>query len=247
MEAFAVIRAKLDLVVRLIDTTTGAAVDERNVLFMRDERQVRPDDKGNGTYVFINTGREDFLMRIKVYGYEEYVTRISYESLSPTIPECIAFLMPSENVRKGESLLSLSGNLPFLEALEAVSLSKTLCSANEYDKKKNVLKVFSSAGARVSLDDVYYGLLRPDKLSYEKIEVVGNDAPQSIKLVQPLEEEFTSNLPILRVIFGSVKENGDYLIRVRDDGQEQKYLIRFVVKGEVRFQVVDFREGGELN
>ena len=79
MEAFAVLRAKLDLLVRLVDTTTGATVDERNVLFMRDERKVRPEERGNGNYVFINTGREDFLMRIKVAGFEEYVTHIRYE------------------------------------------------------------------------------------------------------------------------------------------------------------------------
>ena len=247
MEAFAVIKAKLDLLVRLVDTTTGATVDERNVLFMRDESQVRPDDRGSGTYVFINTGREDFLMRIKVSGYEEYVTRVRYEELDPNIPECIAFLIPSEKANKGEGFFSLSGNLPFLEALEAVNLSRIACTANEYNKKKLLLNVFSSAGAWVTLENRNYGLLQPDKQSYEKIEVLGNEGPQYIRLKSPLEKEFTSNLPIMRIIFGSVNENGDYLLRVRDDGGDQTYLIRFVVNGEVKFQVVDFYEGGELS
>ena len=70
MEAF-VIKARLDLLVSLVDTTTGATVNERNVSFLRDGQPVRPEYRGNGTYVFINTGREDFLMQIKVYGYEE--------------------------------------------------------------------------------------------------------------------------------------------------------------------------------
>ena len=247
MEAFAVIKAKLDLLVRLVDTTTGATVDERNVLFMRDESQVRPDDRGNGTYVFINTGREDFLMRIKVSGYEEYVTRVRYEELDPNIPECIAFLIPSEKAKRGEGFFSLSGNLPFLEALEAVNLSRIACTANEYNKKKLLLNVFSSAGAWVTLENRNYGLLQPDKQSYEKIEVLGNEGPQYIRLKSPLEKEFTSNLPIMRIIFGNVNENGDYLLRVRDDGGDQTYLIRFVVNGEVKFQVVDFYEGGELS
>ena len=247
MEAFAVIKAKLDLLVRLVDTTTGATVDERNVLFMRDESQVRPDDRGSGTYVFINTGREDFLMRIKVSGYEEYVTRVRYEELDPNIPECIAFLIPSEKAKRGEGFFSLSGNLPFLEALEAVNLSRIACTANEYNKKKLLLNVFSSAGAWVTLENRDYGLLQPDKQSYEKIEVLGNEGPQYIRLKSPLEKEFTSNLPIMRIIFGNVNENGDYLLRVRDDGGDQTYLIRFVVNGEVKFQVVDFYEGGELS
>ena len=247
MEAFAVIKAKLDLLVRLVDTTTGATVDERNVLFMRDESQVRPEDRGSGTYVFINTGREDFLMRIKVSGYEEYVTRVRYEELDPNIPECIAFLIPSEKAKRGEGFFSLSGNLPFLEALEAVNLSRIACTANEYNKKKLLLNVFSSAGAWVTLENRDYGLLQPDKKSYEKIEVLGNEGPQYIRLKSPLEKEFTSNLPIMRIIFGNVNENGDYLLRVRDDGGDQTYLIRFVVNGEVKFQVVDFYEGGELS
>ena len=245
MEAFAVIKAKLDLLVRLVDTTTGAAVDERNVLFVRDERQVRPEDRGNGNYVFINTGREDFLMRIKVTGFEEYVTRIRYEELDPNIPECVAFLIPSEKAKRGEGLFSLSGNLPFLEALEAINLSRLVCTANEYNKKKVLLNVFSSAGAWVTMENKYYALLQPDKQSYEKIEVLGNEGPQDIRLKSPLEEEFTSNLPIMRIIFGSANENGDYLLRVRDDGGDQTYLVRYVVNGEVRFQVVDFYEGGE--
>ncbi|MBO6137682.1 MAG: hypothetical protein J6O71_03630 [Lachnospiraceae bacterium] len=247
MEAFAVIKAKLDLLVRLVDTTTGATVDERNVLFMRDERQVRPEDRGNGNYVFINTGREDFLMRIKVAGFEEYVARIRYEELDPNIPECVAFLIPSENAKRGESLYSLSGNLPFLEALEAINLSRIACTANEYIPKKLLLNVFSSAGAWVSLEGKYYGLLQPDKQSYEKIEVLGHDGPQNIRLKSPLEKEFTSNLPIMRIIFGSVSDDGDYLLRVRDDGGDQTYLVRYVVNGEVKFQVVDFYEGGELD
>lgn len=247
MEAFAVLRAKLDLLVRLVDTTTGATVDERNVLFMRDEKQVRPEERGNGNYVFINTGREDFLMRIKVAGFEEYVTHIRYEELDANIPECVAFLIPSEKAKMGEGFFSLSGNLPFLEALEAINLSRIACTANEYTPKKLLMNVFSSAGAWVSLEGKYYGLLQPDKKSYEKIEVLGNDGPQNIKLKSPLEKEFTSNLPIMRIIFGSVNEDGDYLLRVRDDGGDQTYLVRYVVDGEVKFQVVDFYEGGELD
>ena len=68
--AASVFGAKLDLLVRLFDTTTGAQVTERNVVFKRDGIPVRPELRDPGTYVFINTGREDFLMRTEVYGYE---------------------------------------------------------------------------------------------------------------------------------------------------------------------------------
>ena len=71
--------SKLDQLIRLFDTTTGADIDERNVVFKRDGMPVRPEPRDTGTYIFINTGREDFLMRIEVFGYEVYETRVSYE------------------------------------------------------------------------------------------------------------------------------------------------------------------------
>ena len=105
--AASVIRAKLDLLVRLFDTTTGATVDERNVLFMRDGVPVRPESRGAGAYVFINTGREDFLMRISVRGYEDYEVKVCYEEMDERLPVCNVFLMPSPfafNMRKGNCI-----------------------------------------------------------------------------------------------------------------------------------------------
>jgi len=239
--------SRLDLLVRLTDTTTGATVDERNVLFMRDEREVRPESRGEGTYIFINTGREDFLMRVRVKGFDEYETCIRYEELDEKVPVCNVFLIPSENTSKGEKLLGLSGNLPFLESLEAVNLQRIVCNANEYDKKTKALRVFSDKGGRVYLYDTYYGLMDESRESYEKIEVVKNETPQSVILKDPLEKELASNNPVMRVVFGSVRDNGDYVLRVRDDAKDILYLVRYKVNGEVKFQTVDFREGAELS
>ncbi len=240
MKAF-VIRARLDLLIRLVDTTTGAIVDERNVLFMRDGEPLKPEFRGNGTYLFINTGREDFLMLIRVYGFEDYLCRVCYEDLDPATPEMNVFLMPSENVFRGEELLSLSGTLPFLTKIEAVNLLRPVCICNEYDVKKKILSVFGYGSGRIEMSDLYYGLLKTDKESYEKIEVTETVTPQSVRLKDALQGEFASNSPIMRVVFGTVNENGDYLLRVRNDGKDIKYLVRYEVKDEVRFQTVDFR------
>ena len=234
--------SRLDLLVRLIDTTTGAAVEESNVLFLRDGREVRPERKGRGTYIFINSGREDFLMRVRVKGFDEYETSVSYEGLDPSIPECNVFLIPSENTSKGEKLLGLSGNLPFLESLEAVNLSRIICFANEYDPKELKLGIFGQMGGRVYLYDTFYGIPDADRGSYERIEVLDEITPQSVRLRDPLEKELAPNSPLMRVVFGSVKENGDYCIRVRDDGKDVKYLLRYTVGGEERFKTVDFRD-----
>lgn len=241
-----VISSRLDLLVRLIDTTTGAAVEERNVLFLRDDREVRPEPRGTGTYIFINTGREDFLMRIKCKGFEDYESVVRYDGLDERIPVCNVFLIPSENASRGERLLTLSGNLPFLEALEAVNLGRAVCHATEYDPKSKLMKIFGQMGGRVYLYDTWYGLLDEPGDSYQRMEVIGNETPQSILLRNPLEKEFTSNSPVMRIVFGSVKENGDFLMRVRDDAEEIKYLLKYRVKGEDRFRKVDFREGAVL-
>ena len=56
-----VIHQKLDLLIRLIDTTTGAVVEEKNVRFFKDGEAVRPIRRGSGNYVFLNTGRKDVI------------------------------------------------------------------------------------------------------------------------------------------------------------------------------------------
>ncbi|MCR5748250.1 MAG: hypothetical protein K6G03_11130 [Lachnospiraceae bacterium] len=245
MSAF-VFGSKLDLLVLLYDTTTGALIEERNIVFKRDGLPVRPEFRAAGTYIFINTGREDFLMRIEIPGYEVYECRVCYEELDERIPECDVFLMPSENISRG-NVLSFSGTLPFLKKVEAVRLSMPVCQFHEYNKKNSILLVFGNSSGTANLSNKYYGILREDKMSYEKIEVEKRISPLSVRLKEPLQEEFASNLPIMRVIFGYVAEDGRYLLRVRDDGGDSRYLVRYEVNEEVKFQVVDFLSQEGLN
>ena len=239
MEA-SVIHAKLDLAIRLYDTTTGAAVDERNVLFMRDGVPVRPESRGSGIYVFINTGREDFLMRIDVFGYERYEACVRYEELDERLPVCYVFLMPSENTVRGRNTLGFSGTLPFLKKIEAVRLSRFLCVTGDMNQRTGIISVFHPSGGTITLEECYYALLSADKQSYERIEVEKMVTPKSFKLKCPLEGGFAPNLPIARIVYGIVREDGQYLLRVQDEGEDTKYLVRYEVGEEVRFQVVDF-------
>ena len=238
--------SRLDLLVRLVDTTTGAAVEERNVLFMRNGQSVRPEARDEGLYIFINTGREDFLMQLKVYGYEEVKMPIKYELLNERLPEVNVFLIPSENMMKGERLLSFSGTLPFLEAIEAVKPDRVLCTTKGFVEKTRVLTYFAQSGSQMEWDESRYGLLRADRTGFEEIEIVRRDTSQSVQLKEALKEDCTANLPILRIVHGQVDEDGTFLMRVRDDEEDQNYLVRYTVKGEVRFQTVDFRNPDKL-
>ncbi len=238
--AASVIRAKLDLLIRLYDTTTGATVDERNVLFMRDGVPVRPEARGAGVFVFINTGREDFLMRIDVYGYDTYETGVRYEELDDGIPVCHVFLMPSENTVRGRNTLSFSGTLPFLKKIEAVNLNRPICLTGEKNARTGAISVFHPAGGSILLDTFYYGLLSADRQSYEKIEIEKMSSPKSIILKRPITGAFAPNLPIARIVYGVVDAEGHYTLRVQDEGKDTRYLVRYQVGDEVRFQVVDF-------
>ena len=70
-----VIRFRLDLLVRLIDTTTGGSVEERNVRFFRDGKVVRPATRGGGNYVFLNCGRMDTIPSGCPYGMRRWRMR----------------------------------------------------------------------------------------------------------------------------------------------------------------------------
>ncbi len=237
--------ARLDLLVRLVDTTTGAAVNERNVLFYRNDQQIRPESRGDGNYVFINTGRESFLMRVEVFGYERYRVFVDYGLLDEDMPSLDAFLMPSENVFRSHGLISFQGTLPFLKTIEAVNLSLPVCRLASFDPKTRRMEVFTE-GDFANLSSRFYGLLDAGGTKYEKIEVRKIIAAKSVCLKEKITEEFTANSPIARIVFGTVSEQGEYLLRVSDDAEKLRYLVRYEVGDEVRFQTIDFRAMEEL-
>jgi len=229
-------------VIRLYDTTTGATVDERNVLFMRDGVPFRPESRGAGIFVLINTGREDFLMRIEVQGYERYEISVRYEELDAVLPACDVFLMPSENSLKGRNTLSYSGTLPFLKSIEAVKPNAVLCTTTEMNPRTGIISLYHPQGGSIRLDEPYYGLLSADKKSYEKIEVEKMITPRSVQLKTPLRGNFAPNLAIVRIVYGITHEDGSYLLRVRDAGADAGYLVRYEVGDEERFMEVDMKD-----
>ncbi len=233
-----VIHYKLDLLVRLIDTTTGMTVEERNVMFWRDGKAVRPVPRGSGNYVFLNCGREDCTLDIRVYGYDPCQASIRYETLDCKMPMREVFLIPSEDTGRGQPVITFSGRLSGMEAIQAVSLDAPCCTISEFNEKKRIMKLFTTH--RSGMEDIYYGLIHPDRQDYEPFEVVRQTEDDSVEISRPLKEPFSVNHPIARVIFGRAAPDGSYCIRVRDNSDRLTYLIRYVAAGEVKFKTVDF-------
>lgn len=232
------IRYRLDLLVRLIDTTTGSVVTERDVSFRRNGKTAQPVQRGNGNYVFLNTGREDCTLDIRVYDFEEAHVAVRYEELDAFLPVKDVFLIPSENTAKGETLLTLSGNLSGLEAIEAVRLGRAFCTIKSFDAKKRIMNLFKANGP--SMEEIRYGVLHAEDMTFEAFQVEKVIGPTALKLKEPLKEEFRENAPVIRIVYGQHDADGNYLLRVRDDATSKKYLVRYVVSGTAKFRVVDF-------
>ena len=233
------IHHRLDLVLQLVDSTTGNSVGDQDVRFFIEGKQCWPIPRGGGNFVFINTGRSDSTLTLKVFGYEDAVVNVQYEKLDNVVPLLQVFLIPSENLAKGECLCSLTGTLQGLEEIEAVSLAQSNICFSEFNERKCLMKLFLAKG-RLSMEHVHYGLISSDRTHYEHFAVAEEVPPDMVKLREPLTETFPVNSPISRVIFGNVSPDGSYLLRVRDSAELLNYLVRYRVNGEIRFQIVDF-------
>lgn len=230
---------RLDLLLQLIDTTTGRAVTEQNFRCFVNGEPFRPIPRGNGNFVFLNTGREDKTLTLYVYGYETCQLEIHYDILDKVMPLQQAFLIPLEQTLKGGALCSLTGILFGLKEIEAVSLTQSFFSIHTFDARKCLMKVFASQG-RLAMEHTYYGLFCADRSRYERFAVSEEIFPDTVRLKEPLKEPFSVNAAISRVVFGTVSSDGQYLLRVRDDTQSLIYLVRYCVDGEERFQTIDF-------
>lgn len=239
-----IIRVRIDLLLRLIDTTTGASVNVANVEFSKGGVILKPEYKGDGYFIFINCGRENGLMHIKAFGYEEADITIDYEQLNEHSPESDVFLIPSESTARGEPVIGITGNLPSLKSIDAINLMRPLCSFSEFNAKKNELSVFGYvAGKNVKLEDTYYGLTSLDESTYESFAVASQSGDNKAILKEPLQGEIRPNQKIYRMLFGSVKKDGSFIFRVRDDATEIRYLLRLRTKrGATYFRVIDFHK-----
>ncbi len=234
-----VIKNRLDLLIRLVDTTTGMSVTQMNIHFYLNGKEIRPAPRGDGNYILINQGRENGLMQIRVHGYEPVEAQIDYEQLDERLPVFDAFLIPSDEMRQSQELLTLSGHLKGLRSIEAVHLARPLSGLREFDKKKCVMSVYMP-NRRMNMVHTYYGLVNAAEGTFEKFIVLDEVGDKKVRIKEPLRGEFPQNAPICRIIFGKVSEDGSYLMRVRNTGRNLKHMIRFVMEDRIGYSIVDF-------
>lgn len=235
---------RLDLILRLLDTTTGREISATEVSLFRDGKPLHPLEKERGTLIFPGLGREDFVLGLRSKYFESFSLPIRYSELDEKTPTVELHLIPSDVSVSPMRCLTLSGRLPGIRELTAVRAGDTSCLIREFDERKKLMTVFNPHN--LELGRTHYALVNPEKGSYERFCIAKRVDDKTLKLDRVIKSEFGSNWPVCPVLFGQTNEEGDYLLRVRDDSSKAKWLIRYMLGEEERFCCVDMSQQREL-
>lgn len=230
---------KLDLQLRLIDTTTGRTVTGRQVELLRGGERLHAREL-DGSLLLINTGREDFDLTVRARGFDERTLRVEYEKLDEKLPAVELHLIPNRLYAPGVALHTLEWKLEGLTSIDAVKNGDSPCLIRGFDERKRIMTIFNPHG--LEMKDVFYGVVDPEKGTYEVIEITKRISDTEYKLSKRLEREFGSHFPVTRLVFGGVRPDGSALLRVRNAAREAKWLVRCTVNGEEAFRSIDFNK-----
>ena len=244
MEKILVFTHRLDLALRLVDTTSGRNVSGRNVTVLADGEPIRFSEKQDQVLVFQNLGKRKFRMKILSPAFEEAETEVDLDALGRGLPLLEIHLVPSEQYPGGATFFTLQGLLPGIGELAAVRVGDKACLMREFDPRKRLAKVFNPH--HLALDRVYYALLDPDRGIYEPFRILRLVDDQTLKVDRILEMSFKNYFPVTPEVLGKTRPDGSYCLRLRDEGQDARWVIRWKINGENRFRMVNFREGVPL-
>lgn len=222
---------RLALVIRLVDTTIGCPVTERQVRFTQDGRQQAFFPRGAGTYVCLDRGREDGELTIAVRGYLETTVDIRYGEMTGEYPEVYVELMPEKPKNGYHDFVDITGNMPGITSVAAVCLADPYAKALSYHAEKRQIRLMAAG----RLDEKAYALVHEQTESFEEFHVASVKDRLLLRLSHPLATEVKAEEQITRIVRGRTERNGDYLLRLREKGQGIVYLVRYVVKGKTIF------------
>ncbi|MDO4292930.1 MAG: hypothetical protein Q4C65_06825 [Eubacteriales bacterium] len=230
------IQYRLDLIVRLVDTTTGEPVPERQTIFLEEGRVVSLLERGTGVYILLNHGRQDTRFTVKAAGFETESFPVRYGELDSRFPTITLYLMPVMKQTGYVDVLCLEGRLDGLTMLEAADLNRPEAIIQGYQARRQTLHLMESR----RLEEETYAMVHPGTGRWEPFRIKKQPDKLKLQLVSPLEEACEAQEPVARIVRGKVYPDGRYLLRTRAQGGRADYMIRYEVKGEVRFMQIDF-------
>ena len=227
----------LSLALRLLDATTGMPVSLSDVSLTGCPE--RPREVETGTLLFIDLPREDFSISLSSRRFEDRPVDVHYAELDEKLPILDVPLVPRTGLYGGEPLLTLEGVCPGITELSAARPGDTSCLFREFDAKKHLLTVFNPHA--LSLDRPRYALIDTENGACELFQIAKRVNDTTLKLPCTLAGSYGNYSPLTPVVDGLVRPDGSYTIRVRDDGSDASWLLRYVVNGEEHFKSADFR------
>ena len=239
-----VIIQQLSLMIRLIDTTTGNLVYEKDVIFRQDGKQIRLQQHRSGFWILLNGERKNCILQVSVYGYEDMEFTVDYEQLEPNLPVKEVYLLPEENRTSENGPKTLQGVLTGISSLMAVPLMMNDCFAREYDERKRIISLLNPHHRR--FDHKYYGIVPPSQDSFEMVEIDEQLNPTAIRLKDKLHRQLETNSAVVRIVYGQVGADGHYLLRVADNADKLVYMVRYTVEDRELYQILDFRNVRQL-
>ena len=233
---------KLDLIVHLMDTTTGLPINQREVMFCNENQIIVMQERGDGTYILLNHGRVDMQLTIKVKGYLDTMIPIKYEELSQQYPTIEAQLIPVIKQYGYHDICSLEGIMPGISDIAAISLTGTDAMLGSYNPKKLTIRLFSTR----RLDENDYAVFHKENMEFEEFRIVKKtESGLLLQIKEPLKTECKPEEGIARIVRGMTDVNGRYLLRVRKDGKGTDYLVRYTVNGKIGYERIIFGEQKE--
>lgn len=232
--ADAEIHYKLDLIVRLVDTTTGKAIGQRQVTFRNEEQVIPFLRRDEGLYILLNRGRNDIELDIRVTGYLPAKVQICYAELSENYPEVEVAMIPEVSTNGFINMLTLTGHCPGMESIVAVSLKKPYGAVGSYLEKKQTLRLYYTK----PLEEMSYAVVHEQQQEFEEFQIRKRIDKLNVKLAKPLEMACRPKEMVVRIVRGMVDKDGTYLLRIQEDSGGTEYLVRYVVNGKAAFKKI---------
>ena len=225
---------KIDLIVHLVDTTTGFPVSQKNVKFFRNGRMITFLEKTEGFHILINNGREDMEIEAEVSGYMPAKAQVCYGELNQAFPEIEIPLIPIPKPYGYFGFITLEGLLPEIESVDAIALDSECARVAGYIDKKQVLKLFVAK----YMEEQAYAIVHEEQMEFEEFCISKKIDRLTLKLKNPLKMACRPEQTVTRIIRGIAYESGKYLLRVQENSSTD-YLIRYVVKGKTKYKRID--------
>ena len=227
---------RLDLVIYLVDTVTGAFITTRQVEFYRGGEMLPAVCKESGIYAFLNLEEGDFTLTVKVEGYRERQVKVVREALSRTAPILWISMVPGDDYPQKMLIHTIAGTMKGIEDICAVACGGWQMRIREIEKKTNTVKLFNPHGCL--LYPVRYGIINQEEKTFEMVTVKEQISGEEIRISGSDIANRDNNYPFGRIVDGYVKD-GRYILCLRRD--VESYLVRWTVRSHVSYREWNMR------